>query len=211
MAGTGQLALDDRVGGLNGEVLSKPVVGVVVAMSSLLVVLIVVIAVNAPSNEPGAPAIGSSTEVTSPTTTTTTTTTQTFVPVPTTTTTWTPPPPRPPADGANVGACADLSCDVTVTMGTEIPLARPASEHGPAYTQLYRVAAMDHAGRSITLHSLSRLNGQPIFTVDLRPGQYTELPDYTIEFVGFLSSGAAHVKVCGTVPADPRFGGGGCS
>lgn len=184
---------------------------VLVAMSSLLVVLVIVIAMTAPSDEPGATVLGASTEAPATSTTTTiTTTTTTVVPVPTTTTPWTPPPPQPPADGANVGACADLSCDVAVTLGAEIPLARPASQHGPAYTQLERVAVLDYEGRTITLHSLSRLNGQPIFTVDLRPGEYTEAPDYTIAFVAFMSPGTAHMKVCPTSATDPRFGGGGC-
>ncbi|MBB4909037.1 hypothetical protein [Actinophytocola algeriensis] len=194
--------------------MSKPVISVIAAMSSLLVVLVVVIAMNAPREEPGATVLGAATEPTATSTTTTTTTmtaatiTTTVVPVPTTTTPWTPP---PPADGADVGACADLSCDVTVARGAEIPLARPASQHGPAYTQLYRVAVLDYEGRSITLQSLSRLDGQPIFTVDLSPGQYTELPDYTIAFVAFVSPGIANVKVCRTSAVDPRFGGGGCA
>ncbi|MPZ81569.1 MAG: hypothetical protein GEV28_14675 [Actinophytocola sp.] len=64
----------------------------------------------------GGAASGPSTE---PTTTTTTTTTATTT---TTTTTAPPPPATPPADGGNVNACTDGTCEVRVTAPTVIPV-----------------------------------------------------------------------------------------
>jgi hypothetical protein len=132
--------------------------------------------------EPGAPVVGRTS--TTSTETTATTTTTTVVPA-TTTTTTAPPPYTPPAplDGNDVGSCADLNCEVAVTVGTVFPVG----------TSQYRVTRV-----SITEVDLALLRpgGGVGATATLTTRDYLPVGEYQVEFSYPLDAGTAVIQVC---------------